>query len=102
MPRRLTIAPAARRDLRGVRIWLSQPGSGQFAHRRLAAIERAVLELAGDPCRYAFGAHSGIRARYVERHAILYRVSPDTGDSSTAGNVVVLRVFGPGQSRDRV
>jgi hypothetical protein len=29
----------------------------------------------------------------------LYRVSPDTGRDETAGDVRVLRVFGPGQDR---
>jgi hypothetical protein len=32
----------------------------------------------------------------------LYEVLPDTGRDETAGNVLVLRVFGPGQSRDRL
>jgi len=31
---------------------------------------------------------------------LIYRVVPDTGDDRTAGNVQVVRVFGPGQSRD--
>jgi hypothetical protein len=30
----------------------------------------------------------------------LYRVVPDTGRNDTAGDVLVLRVFGPGQDRD--
>ena len=34
-----------------------------------------------------------------ERHRVIYRVQPDTGLSATAGDVLVLRVFGPGQSR---
>ena len=29
----------------------------------------------------------------------LYEVTPDTGHNETAGNVLVLRVFGPGQDR---
>lgn len=37
-----------------------------------------------------------------EGHRVIYRVSPDTGSNSTAGDVQVLRVFGPGQSRDRL
>jgi hypothetical protein len=32
----------------------------------------------------------------------LYRVAPDTGRDETAGDVLVLRVFGPGQSRERM
>jgi hypothetical protein len=29
-------------------------------------------------------------------------VAPDIGRDETAGDVLVLRVFGPGQSRDRL
>ena len=29
----------------------------------------------------------------------IYRVDPDSGSNATAGNVTVLRVFGPGQDR---
>ncbi len=32
---------------------------------------------------------------------VLYRVTPDTARDETAGDMRVLRVFGPGQSRIR-
>jgi hypothetical protein len=32
----------------------------------------------------------------------LYEVTPDTGRSETAGHVIVLRVYGPGQDRRRL
>jgi hypothetical protein len=32
----------------------------------------------------------------------LYEVRPDTGLDDSAGDVQVLRVFGPGQSRERL
>jgi hypothetical protein len=32
----------------------------------------------------------------------LYTVVQDTGRSATAGDVLVLRIFGPGQSRERL
>ena len=38
----------------------------------------------------------------VERHVVVYRVSPDTGEDFTSGDVEVLRVFGPGQDRGHV
>lgn len=85
-----------------MRQWLLQPGSGPTAQRKLRAIEIAVRELVRFPCRHAIGSHAGIRERYVQGHTIAYRVSPDTGDNRTAGDVIVLRVFGPGQSRDRL
>ena len=32
-------------------------------------------------------------------HCVQYQLHPDTGDNLTAGDVLVLRVFGPGQFR---
>ncbi len=43
-----------------------------------------------------------MRQMIVERHVVVYRVAPDTGDNRTAGDVLVVRVFGPGQQRDRL
>ena len=33
-------------------------------------------------------------------HRVFYKVVPDTGRSATAGDGYILRVFGPGQSRE--
>jgi hypothetical protein len=33
---------------------------------------------------------------------VVYEMDPDTGRNATAGDVLVLRVFGPGQSRNRL
>ena len=33
-------------------------------------------------------------------YRVLYQVVPDTGISSTSGDIIVLRVFGPGQNRE--
>ena len=33
-------------------------------------------------------------------YRVIYQVDPDTGRNDTAGNVLILRIFGPGQSRD--
>lgn len=35
----------------------------------------------------------------MEGYRILYEVDPDTGDNATAGDVRVLRVFGPHMDR---
>jgi hypothetical protein len=40
------------------------------------------------------------RVAVVARHRIVYRVNPDSGDNATAGDVEVLRLYGPGQSDD--
>jgi hypothetical protein len=69
---------------------------GGQAPRIIAAIEG----LPGHPCRHARSEH-GRREFSAEGHRIVYRVEPDTGSNSTAGDVLVLRIFGPGQSRER-
>jgi hypothetical protein len=38
----------------------------------------------------------------VGGYRALYEVIPDTGRDDTAGDVRVLRVYDPGQSRDRL
>lgn len=96
-PRRLTIARAAARDLADARRWLTQPGAGDRAARRLAALGAAVQGLRRHPCRWPSGEHRGTRERHVEGYRIIYEVVPDTGDDATAGDVTVLRVRGPGQ-----
>ena len=32
---------------------------------------------------------------------VIYKVNHDTGRSATSGDVTIIRVFGPGQSRNR-
>ena len=81
-----------------------QPGAGARAQRRLIHIERAILALADHPCRHPREPH-GWREFTVEEHRVRYRASRDTGQDKTAGNVLVLRVFGPGkiaEGRDSV
>jgi plasmid stabilization system protein ParE len=67
--------------------------------RRLRRIATAIAKLAEHPCRYPIQQH-GRREFSVEGHRIVYRVTPDTGANETAGDVLVVRVFGPGQSRE--
>lgn len=103
MPRTLTYAPVARDDLRAIRNWLTQAGSGLAARRRLRAIRIAINRLREHPCRYPVGEHLGVRERPCSGgYRALYEVRPDTGRDDTAGDVRVLRVFGPGQSRNQV
>lgn len=90
----------AARDLTGVRAWFSQPGAGATAAGRLQHIARAIEDLAEHPCRHP--RERDRREFSVERHRVIYRVIPDTGRDATAGDVLVLRVFGAGQSRDRL
>jgi plasmid stabilization system protein ParE len=95
--------PEARDDPDAIRGWLTQPGSGPAARNRLMAIRAAVNRLRQHPCLYPVGQHPGVRELPCDGgYGALYRVHADTGRSATAGGVRVLRVFGPGQSRDRL
>jgi plasmid stabilization system protein ParE len=100
--RRLIYAPRALDDLDAMYRWQTQPGSGAAAIRRLRAIRDAIRRLKQHPCRYPVGQHPGVRELPSEGYRVMYRVVPDTGRDETAGDVRVLRVFGPGQSRDRL
>ena len=102
MARTLTISAAALGDLETAREWLRQPGAGAAAARRLIRIRTAIRELREHPCMWPEGEHHRVRECPVAGHMIMYEVHPDTGDNRTAGDVVVLRIFGPGQLRERL
>ena len=100
MPRRLLYSRLAADDLAEIRLWHPQPGAGDAARRRLQAILAALANLPTTPCRYRRSDYPGTRRMTVEHHVVIYRVDPDTGDNETAGDVQVLRVFGPGQQQE--
>jgi plasmid stabilization system protein ParE len=102
MWRTLTISAAAARDLKAARKWLRQPGAGETAVKRLSSIRSAIKELRQYPCRWPEGEHQGVRERPVEGYMIMYEIHLDTGDNRTAGDVQILRVFGPHQLRERL
>jgi plasmid stabilization system protein ParE len=103
VPRRLSYTEKAGDDLDAVRRWLTQPGAGPAARRRLAAIRADIRRLRQYPCVYPVGQHPGVRELpCAGGYRALYRVVPDTGRDETAGDVLVLRVFGPGQARERI
>lgn len=100
MPRRLTLAPRALADLDAARAWLIQPGSGPAAWAKLDAILTAIEDLRDHPCRLSLGRPSGVRELLCAGGwRAFYEVKPDTGRDDTAGDVRVLRVYGPGQDR---
>ena len=102
MPRRLSYTDDALADLAAIRGWLTQPGSGAVARRKLVAIRASIRKLRDHPCLYATGDQPGVRELPCDGGCrALYRVHPDTGRNDTAGDVRVLRVFGPGQDRER-
>lgn len=103
MPRKLIYAPRAVADLDAIRRWLTQPGSGPAARRRLMAVRTAINQLRTNPCRHPVGDHPDVRELPCKGgYRALYEVRPDTGRNETAGDVQVLRVFGPGQSSERL
>ncbi len=98
--RRLRYTPEAREDLESILHWQTQPGSGAAARHRLKAIRDAINRLREHPCRFPTVDHPSVRELPCEGgHRVLYEVTPDTGSNETAGDVRVLRVYGPGQSR---
>ena len=100
MSRTLRYTDEAITDLNAIRRWQTQPGSGPAAVRRLQRLRTAIRRLKQDPCLYPIGAHPGVREMPAAGgHRVMYVVAPNTGYSETAGDVIVLRVFGPGQSR---
>ena len=101
MPRRVSLSDEAIDDLTAIRHWQLQPGSGPAAKRRVRAILRTIGRLARFPCLYARGDDPGTREVSSEGHQIIYAVDPDTGRNADSGDVMVLRVFGPGQSRQQ-
>jgi plasmid stabilization system protein ParE len=97
VPRNLDFTDEAADDLAAMRRWYSQPGAA--AKRRAQAIVDAIERLRDMPCLPARGRRPGTREFTAQGHRIIYRVDPDTDSNTTAGDVLVLRVFGPGQDR---
>jgi plasmid stabilization system protein ParE len=103
VPREVDYTDRALADLDAIRRWLTQPGSGPAARRKLTALWAAIERLHDRPCLYPVGQHPGVRELpCAGGYRALYEVYPDTGRNATAGDVRVLRVFGPGQSRDQL
>jgi plasmid stabilization system protein ParE len=100
LPRELDYTNTALADLDAIGDWLAQQGAGRAARRRLTAIWASIERLALHPCLFPVVHHPGVRELPCDGgYRVLYELHPDTGRSETAGNVRVLRVFGPGQDR---
>lgn len=97
MARKVITSELAAEDLQEVRKWLNQPGSGSRAWSRFTRIREAIKELRQAPCTWSTERHPPFRERVVSDYRIIYQVLPDTGDNRTAGDVLVVRVLGPGQ-----
>ena len=103
MVARVLVSDAALADLDAARRWLTQPGTGPRAAERLWRVAVALRDLGRHPLRWPEGEHPGVRERQVEGYRILYRVAAAPDNSGViAGDVLVARVFGPGQDRRRL
>jgi plasmid stabilization system protein ParE len=61
VPRELIYAPEALADMDAIGGWLTQPGSGPKAWRRLAAIRDSIERLREHPCLWPAGQQPGTR-----------------------------------------
>jgi plasmid stabilization system protein ParE len=101
VPRRLIFSDDAIADLSAIRGWLTQPGFGRAARRTLSSIRASIRRLRRYPCLFALGEYPGVRELPCKGgYRALYRLLPDTGRTETAGDILILRVFGPGQDRN--
>jgi plasmid stabilization system protein ParE len=100
VPRELIYAPEALADLDAIGSWLTQPGSGPKAWRRLVVIRDGIERLLEHPCLWPPRQHLGTRELPCQGgYRVVYVIHPDTGLNETAGDVIVMRVYGPGQDR---
>lgn len=100
MPRKLDYTEEAIDDLDAIRRWLTQPGAGSRARHELATIRADSRRLQQSPCLYPIGQHLGVRELpCAGGYRALYQIRPDTGRNDTAGDLLVVRVYGPGQDR---
>jgi plasmid stabilization system protein ParE len=98
MQRKVITAPEAAAGLRQARSWLTQKGSGPNGRARWEQLRDARRMLKTHPYLGPEAAdHAGMRCLVVSDYRIIYRVIADTGDSASAGDVLILAVFGPGQ-----
>lgn len=98
---RVILAPAATRDLAAIKAWLTQPGAGEAAARRLRRITQAIRTLSLEAVQWPAGLHAGTRERPVGAYRIVYEVI-STEDDTTRGEMRIVRVFGPGQDRSNL
>ncbi len=98
MARKVTTTTVALRALRDAKAWLMQPGSGPAGARKW----RASVQARRNPRDHPFLGgrdveHPEYRVLVASGDRLIYRVVPDTGDSLTADDVLIVRVIGPGQ-----
>lgn len=95
---RLRLTADAQADLREITKWLSQPGSGAEARKKLEALKDGLKGLRRDPLRHpVFGPTGGRKCSTRAGYEIHYDASGDPPGSTTSGIVEVAFVKGPYQ-----
>ena len=95
---RLRLTADAQADLREITAWLSQPGSGAEASKKLEALKAGLKGLAHDPLRYpTFPLTGGRKCSTRGGYEIHYDVWADPPDSTMSGVVDVAFVKAPYQ-----
>lgn len=98
MPRRVSLSRQAARDLDHAREWLTQPGSGKRGRALWNALQDSRRELRRLPyLGPSSERYPGLRQLVVSGYRVIYLVDPDTGETATAGNILIATVLGPGQ-----
>ena len=73
-----------------------QPGSGSRGRARWHHLRDMRRRLRDRPYLGPKSQeHPGCRYFVCEGYVIVYQVAPDTGDTATAGDIIILAVFGP-------
>ena len=98
MKRTVILAPSAQKDRKTIKAWFRQPGSGQAARARLAKLQAGLAALATFPLINRPGPVPGTRMLICQGHKVIYEIEPGSDGTPEAGDVVVLRIYGPGQS----
>jgi hypothetical protein len=82
--------------------WLTQPDSQAIGLRRWNALRNAQNRLRDWPYSgIESPEHPGRRVLFIAGYSVVYRIERDTGDSATAGHVVVLAIIPPGKGDRR-
>ena len=86
----------AQADLREITAWLSQPGAGAEAAKKLAALKIGLRGLRQNPLRHPeFEPTGGRKCSTRGGYEIHYDVTPDPAYSTTSGVVDILFVKSP-------
>ena len=99
---RVVLTEWAINDLVALRRWQTQPGAGPTGVERVKGVADAIRGLADHPHRHPPGRHAGTREIVRGGYLVVYEITDRRGGLDAVSMVTVLRVFGPGQARDRL